>query len=77
MIAHSSQHKHVDNKHVDNVVQFRREQERAPLCAQCGIPMSIVRGEPEIVDVSVMRVTYQCAQCGLVERKNVNTSRVR
>jgi hypothetical protein len=72
MIAHSSQ-----RKHADNAVQIRREQERAPLCAQCGIPMSIVRGEPEIVDVSVMRVTYQCAQCGLVERKNVNTSRVR
>jgi uncharacterized Zn finger protein len=72
MIAHSSQ-----RKHPDNVVQFRREQERAPLCAQCGIPMLVVRGEPEIVDVSVMRVTYRCAQCGLVERKNVTTSRAR
>jgi hypothetical protein len=71
MIAHSSQ-----RKHADYVVQFRREQERAPLCAQCGIPMSIVRGEPES-DVSVMRVTYRCAQCGLLERKNVITSRVR
>ena len=72
MIAHLSQ-----RKYPDNVVQFRREQERAPLCAQCGILMSVVRGEPEIVDVSVMRVTYRCAQCGLVERKNVTTSRVR
>jgi hypothetical protein len=40
-------------------------------------PNAIVRGEPEIADVSVMRVTYRCAQCGLVERKNVITSRVR
>jgi hypothetical protein len=72
MIAHSSQ-----RKHADNVVQFRREQVRAPLCAQCGIPMSIVRGEPEIADVSVLRVTYRCAQCRLVERKSVITSRVR
>jgi len=72
MIAHSSQ-----RKHADNVVQFRREPERAPLCPQCGIPMSIVRGEPEIADVSVMRVTYRCAQCGLIERKNVIASRVR
>ena len=72
MIAHSSQ-----RKHADNVVQFRREQERAPLCAQCGIAMSIVSGEPEIADLSVMRVTYRCAQCGLVERTNVITSRVR
>jgi hypothetical protein len=47
MIAHASQ-----RKQADNVVQFPREQERAPLCAQCGIPMSIVRGEPEIVDVN-------------------------
>ena len=72
MIAHPSQ-----RKHADNVVQFRREQERAPLCAQCGIPMSIVSGEPEIADLSVMRVTYRCAQCGLVERKNVITSGAR
>ena len=71
MIAHSSQ-----RKHADNVVPFRREPERAPLCAQCGIPMLMVRGEPEIADVSV-RVTYRCAQCGLVERKNVIASRVR
>jgi hypothetical protein len=63
MIAHSSQ-----RKHADNVVQFRREQERAPLCAQCGIPMSIVRGEPDMADANAMRVTYRCAQCGLVER---------
>jgi uncharacterized Zn finger protein len=72
MIAHSWQ-----RKRADNVVQFRCEEERSPLCAQCGILMSIVRGEPEIADVSVMRVTYRCAQCGLVERKNVITSRVR
>ena len=65
MMAHSSQH-----KHAENVAQFRREQERAPLCAQCGIPMSIVSGEPEIADLSVIRVTYRCAQCGLAERKN-------
>ena len=71
MIAHSSQ-----RKHADNVVQFRREQDRAPLCAQCGIPMSIVSGEPEIADLSMMRVTFRCAQCGLIEHKNVITSRV-
>ena len=66
MMAHSSQH-----KRAENVAQFRREQERAPLCAQCRLPMSIVSGEPEVADLSVMRVTYRCAQCGLVERKIV------
>ena len=54
----------------DNILQFRRELKRAALCAQCRIPMILVRGEPEIADASAMRFTYQCAECGLVERIN-------
>ena len=31
----------------DNVVQFPRDLKLAPPCAQCRIPMVVVRGEPE------------------------------
>ena len=50
----------------DNVLQFRRDGKRAPLCAQCRIPM-LMRGEPDLDETSMIW-TYQCAQCRLIER---------
>jgi hypothetical protein len=32
----------------DNVVLFRGAPKRAPLCAQCRVPMAVVRAEPEL-----------------------------
>jgi RNase P subunit RPR2 len=49
-----------------NVVQFPRELKPGPLCAQCRIPMVVVRGEPKETAISV---TYRCARCGLIERR--------
>jgi hypothetical protein len=33
-----------------NVVQFPRELNRAPSCAQCRIKMTLLRGEPELAE---------------------------
>jgi RNase P subunit RPR2 len=52
-----------------NVAQFPRELKPAPLCAQCRIPMAVMRGEPELNEPATISVTYQCAQCGLIERR--------
>jgi hypothetical protein len=53
----------------DNVVQFPRDLKLAPPCAQCHIPMVVVRGEPEPNEPAAISVTYRCAQCGLIERR--------
>jgi hypothetical protein len=53
----------------DNVVQFPRELKLAPSCAQCNIPMVVMRGEPEPNEPAAISVTYRCAQCGLIERR--------
>jgi RNase P subunit RPR2 len=52
-----------------NVVQFPRELKPAPLCAQCHIPMVVVRGEPQPTESATILVTYRCARCGLIERR--------
>jgi hypothetical protein len=52
-----------------NVVQFPRELKPAPLCAQCRIPMAIMRGEPQPNELPMISVTYRCARCGLIERR--------
>ena len=46
--------------------QFGRHVKREP-CAQCLIRMVFVRGEPEFREDDVMRVTYRCPDCGLLE----------
>jgi RNase P subunit RPR2 len=51
----------------DNVLQFRRDL-RAPLCAQCHIPMALMRAVPDIKEPRALRVTYRCAGCGLIEQ---------
>jgi RNase P subunit RPR2 len=53
----------------DKVVQFPRDLKLAPVCAQCSIPMVIMRGEPEPNEPAAMAVTYRCAQCGLIDRR--------
>jgi RNase P subunit RPR2 len=53
----------------DNVVQFPRDLKPAPPCAQCRIPMVVVRGEPQLNEPATISVTYRCAQCGLIERR--------
>src|SRR5262245_46478908 len=52
-----------------NVVQFPRDLKLAPSCTQCGIPMVVVRGEPEPNEPAAIVVTYRCTQCGLRERR--------
>jgi hypothetical protein len=66
MTSHTQQH-----ERVDNVVQFRRDLRRAPICAQCRISMVIVRGEPWFDRPGAMQVTYRCAECGLRERRDI------
>jgi hypothetical protein len=56
---------------IDNVVQFPRDLKPAPPCAQCRIPMVVVRGEPEPNEPAAISVTYRCPQCGLIERRMV------
>src|SRR5262245_16067321 len=53
----------------DNIVQFPRDLTLAPSCAQCSVPMVVVRGEPETNEPAAISVTYRCAQCGLRERR--------
>jgi hypothetical protein len=48
-----------------NVVQFPRDLKPAHLCAQCSIPMAVIRGEPEPNEPAAIAVTYRCAQCGM------------
>jgi RNase P subunit RPR2 len=52
-----------------NVVQFPRELKPGPICAQCRIPMVVVRGEPQSKEPATISVTYRCARCGLIERR--------
>jgi RNase P subunit RPR2 len=52
-----------------NVVEFPRELKPAPLCAQCRIPMVVMRGEPQPQEPATISVIYRCAQCGLIERR--------
>jgi RNase P subunit RPR2 len=52
-----------------NIVEFPRELKPAPLCAQCHIPMVVVRGEPQPTESATISVTYRCVQCGLIERR--------
>jgi hypothetical protein len=40
----------------------------APLCAQCHAAMTVILGEPEFQNPSLMMATYRCAECGLLER---------
>jgi hypothetical protein len=52
----------------DNVLQFRRDLKQAPLRARCNIPMVVMGGEPEVKEPRALRVTYRCAECGLIEQ---------
>ena len=52
-----------------NVVQFPRALKPAPLCAQCSIPMAVIRAKPEPNEPAAIAVTYRRAQCGLIERR--------
>ena len=42
---------------------------RAPLCAQCRSPMTIVLCEPDFHNFIV--ATYRCAECGLLDRAQI------
>ena len=48
---------------------FRENRLRAPLCAQCRSPMTIVLCEPDFVNSIV--ATYRCAECGLLDRGQI------
>jgi hypothetical protein len=39
---------------------------RAPLCAQCHAAMTVILGEPDFQNPSLVMATYRCAQCGLL-----------
>ena len=53
-----------------NVLPFRRNLRRPPLCAQCHIAMAIVRGEPDLADSTTITI-YRCPKCGLLERGQI------
>jgi hypothetical protein len=52
-----------------NILRFRRGVRR-PLCAQCRVPMAVVRGEPDLKN-SALVVTYRCSECGLLDRAHI------
>jgi hypothetical protein len=54
-------------RNAPNVLRFRRRT-RVPLCAQCRVPMAVVRGEPDLRNSAELVVTYRCAECGLLDR---------
>ena len=51
-----------------NVVQFPRESKPGPSCAQCRIPMVLVRAEPDLSEPAIL-VTYRYPECELKERR--------
>ena len=52
-----------------DILPFRRYPLRDhPPCAQCRVPMTIDRCEPDFEKSISMVVTYRCAECGLIEQ---------
>jgi hypothetical protein len=52
-----------------DILLFRRNRLRDhPSCAQCRVPMTIDRCEPDFEKPISMVVTYRCAECGLIEQ---------
>ena len=55
-----------------NTPPFRRKRLRDyPLCAQCRAPMTTDRCEPDFEKSISVVVTYRCAECGLLERAQI------
>ena len=44
----------------------------APLCAQCHAAMTVILGEPDFQNPSLIMATYRCAECGLLERARIH-----
>ena len=54
-----------------NVPSRRKRLRDYPLCAQCRAPMTTDRCEPDFEKSISVVVTYRCAECGLLEREQI------
>lgn len=59
----------VEKRQTQGTLSFRENKLRAPLCAQCRSPMTVVLCEPEFNNFIV--ATYRCAECGLLDRGQI------
>jgi len=59
----------VEKRQTQGTLSFRENKLRAPLCAQCRSTMTVALCEPDFADSIV--ATYRCAECGLLDRAEI------